>query len=316
MADEHGVGGVYTVAGQEFTRDSRYIETRIVADPRPGTQDYPVEANRYRLIAAYACPWANRAIIVRDLLGLGEVISMGNPGPTHDADSWTFDLDPGAVDPVLQIHKLKDAYEARFPGYPRGITVPAMVDERSGAVVTNAFAQITKDFFFEWREFHRPDAPDLWPTDQRTEMEEVMRHVYTEVNNGVYRCGFAGSQEAYDAAYARLFAALDALEARLATRRYLMGAALTEADVRLFTTLVRFDAVYHGHFKCNRQKLTEFTHLWGYARDLFQTPGFGSNVRFDEIKQHYYVVHTDINPLGIVPAGPDLAGWTTPHGRG
>lgn len=312
---EHSTGGVYSVKGQEFTRDSRYIETRIMADPRPGTDDYPVEPGRYRLIAARACPWANRSIIVRSLLGLEDVISLGTPGPVHDADSWTFHLDPDGVDPVLGISKLKDAYERRFPGYPRGITVPAIVDLSTGEVVTNNFPQITEDLYFQWQEFHKPDAPDLWPADLRPEMDEVMRRVYTEVNNGVYRCGFAGSQEAYDEAYARLWTAMDWLEERLADRRYLMGDRLTEADVRLFTTLVRFDAVYHGHFKCNRNKLTEMPNLWGYARDLFQTPGFGETIDFEQIKAHYYVVHTDLNPLGIIPKGPDLSGWTSPHGR-
>ena len=185
----------------------------------------------------------------------------------------------------------------------------------SKAVVTNDFPWITHDFFFEWRDFHRADAPDLWPADLREEMDEVMERIYTEVNNGVYRCGFASSQDAYDAAYDRLFVALDWLEERLATRRYLMGDALTEADVRLWTTLARFDAVYHGHFKCNRQKLTEMPALWGYARDLFQTPGFGETIDFEQIKRHYYVVHEDINPNEIVPRGPNPAGWTTPHGR-
>ena len=170
-------------------------------------------------------------------------------------------------------------------------------------MVTNDFPQITHDLFFEWREHHRPDAPDLWPADLREEMETVMKRVFTEVNNGVYRCGFAGSQEAYDDAYDRLWVAMDWLEERLTDRRYLMGDAITEADVRLFTTLARFDAVYHGHFKCNRVKLTEMPALWGYARDLFQTPGFGETIDFDQIKQHYYVVHTDVNPTGIVPAG-------------
>ena len=287
--EEHSTGGVYSSKGKEYSRDSTYITTRIVRDPGEG--DYPVEPNRYRLVAAFACPWANRSIIVRDLLGLQDVISMGNPGPTHDADSWTFDLDEGGVDPVLGIHKLKDAYLKRFPDYGRGITVPAIVDETTGEVVTNDFAQITEDLFFEWREFHSDGAPDLWPSDLREEMEQVMERIYTEVNNGVYRCGFAGSQEAYDAAYERLWAAMDWLEERLATRRFLMGPTITEADIRLFTTLVRFDAVYHGHFKCNRNKLTEMPNLWGYARDLFQTPGFGSNVRFDQIKQHYYEVN-------------------------
>lgn len=312
---EHATGGVYSVKGKEFTRDSRYITTRIMKSPTAGSGDYPVEPGRYRLIAAYACPWANRTIIVRDLLGLGDVISMGNPGPTHDADSWTFDLDPGGVDPVLGIPRIKDAYLKRFPDYPRGITVPAIVDVPSGEVVTNDFAQITEDLFFQWRDFHKADAPDLWPADRRAEMEQVMRRIYTEVNNGVYRTGFAGSQEAYDSAYERLFTALDWLEERLGRTRYLMGETITEADIRLFTTLVRFDAVYHGHFKCNRNKLTEMPNLWGYARDLFQTPGFGQNVRFDQIKDHYYKVHLDLNPLGIVPKGPDLSGWTSAPGR-
>jgi putative glutathione S-transferase len=230
----------------------------------------------------------------------------------HDEDSWTFDLDPDGVDPVLGYKRLKEAYLARDPDYSRGITVPAMVDIPSGQVVTNDFPQITHDFFFEWREFHRPDAPDLWPAELREEMDEVMERVYTEVNNGVYRCGFASSQEAYDEAYDRLWAGMDWLEDRLTHRRYLMGDAITEADVRLFTTLVRFDAVYHGHFKCNREKLTELPALWSYARDLFQTAGFGDTVDFDQIKQHYYVVHRGINPTGIVPKGPDPAAWRRP----
>jgi putative glutathione S-transferase len=306
------VSPTYVEPGQEFRRDMNYIQDRITRD----SEQWPVEPGRYRLIAARACPWANRAIIVRELLGLQDVISMGLCGPVHDEDSWTFDLDPDCVDPVLGHKRLKEAYVARFPDYSRGITVPAMVDIPSGQVVTNDFASITHDFFFEWREFHRPDAPDLWPEDVREEMEEVMQRVFTEVNNGVYRCGFAGSQRAYDAAYHRLFAAVDWLEKRLATRRYLMGDAITEADIRLFTTLARFDAVYHGHFKCNRDKLAEMPVLGAYARDLFQTPGFGDNTVFDQIKQHYYVVHEDINPTGIVPVGPDESGWLTPHGRG
>jgi putative glutathione S-transferase len=295
-----------------YERDTHYIEDRITADE--GGQ-WPVEPGRYRLVAARACPWANRALIVHRLLGLEDVISVGLPGPTHDKRSWTFDLDPGGVDPVLGIERLQDAYLARFPDYPRGITVPAMVEVETGKLVTNDFPWITHDLFHEWTEHHRPGAPDLWPAALREEMEEVMQRVFTEVNNGVYRCGFAGSQEAYDAAYDRLWTALDWLEERLTGQRYLMGDAITEADVRLFTTLARFDPVYHGHFQCNRQKLTEMPALWGYARDLFQTPGFGETIDFEQIKAHYYVVHTDINPSGIVPAGPDPAVWLTPHDR-
>ncbi|WP_062995315.1 glutathione S-transferase family protein [Nocardia mikamii] len=296
----------------EFKRDTNYITTRITADGRDG---YPVEPHRYRLIAARACPWANRTLIVRRLLGLEQVISLGLCGPTHDKRSWTFDLDPGEVDPVLGIHFLRDAYLARDPEYPRGITVPAVVDVPTGQVATNDYPQITLDFSTEWTQFHRPGAPQLYPEPLRAEIDQVNRRVYTEVNNGVYRCGFAGSQDAYDAAYDRLFTALDWLSERLSDQRYLVGDTITEADVRLFTTLVRFDPVYHGHFKCNRNKLTEQPVLWAYARDLFQTPGFGDTIDFAQIKRHYYVVHSDINPTGIVPKGPELSGWLTPHGR-
>ncbi|MDQ2638777.1 MAG: glutathione S-transferase C-terminal domain-containing protein [Actinomycetota bacterium] len=296
----------------DFNRDTDYITTRITAD---GGDGYPVEPGRYRLVVARACPWANRAIIVRRLLGLEDVLSIGFCGPTHDERSWTFDLDPDGLDPVLRIPRLQDAYFARDPQYPKGITVPAIVDVPTGAVVTNDFAQLTLDLSTEWTAYHRDGAPNLYPEPLRAEIDDVAKRVYTEVNNGVYRCGFAGSQEAYDAAYDRLFTALDWLTERLSSQRYLVGDTITEADVRLFTTLARFDAVYHGHFKCNRVKLTEMPAQWGYARDLFQTPGFGDTTDFDHIKRHYYCVHSDINPSRIVPQGPDLSNWLTPHGR-
>ena len=187
-----GTQGSYVTGGQEFVRDTKYIETRITRDGRDG---YPVEAGRYRLVAARACPWANRTLIVRRLLGLEDAISLGLCGPTHDADSWTFDLDPGGVDPVLGIPRLKDAYDKRFPGYPKGITVPAIVDIPTGEVVTNDFPQITIDFELEWTDHHRDGAPQLYPEHLRDEIDAVNKGVYTEVNNGVYRCGFAGSQD-------------------------------------------------------------------------------------------------------------------------
>ena len=327
MSDSSGSqDATFVKTGKGFDRDMNYVPDRItkVVDGSPRTPEHgpvegelwPVEAGRYRLVAAKACPWANRAIIVRHLLGLEDVISLGTPGPTHDQRSWTFDLDPDGRDPVLGIERLQEAYFKRFPDYPRGITVPAIVEESTGLLVTNDFPWITHDLSFEWREHHRDGAPDLWPADLREEMEEVMQRVFTEVNNGVYRCGFAGSQEAYEEAYDRLWTAMDWLEERLSSRRYLMGEQITEADVRLFTTLARFDAVYHGHFKCNRHKLAEMPALWGYARDLYQTPGFGETIDFDQIKEHYYVVHTEINPTGVVPQGPDPAVWLEPHGRG
>jgi putative glutathione S-transferase len=295
-----------------FERDTKYVNDRITRD---GSSGWPVQAGRYRLVAARACPWANRAIIVRRLLGLDDAISMGLAAPVHDPRSWNFDLDPGGRDPVLNIDRLQEAYFNRFPGYERGITVPAIVDVPSGELVTNDYPQITLDFSTEWVDFHRPGAPQLYPEHLRDEIDGVNKRVFTEVNNGVYRCGFAGTQEAYEAAYQRLFAGLHWLSDRLATQRFLVGETITEADVRLFTTLARFDAVYHGHFKCNRSKLTEMPVLWSYARDLFQTPGFGDTIDFGQIKEHYYVVHRDINPTGIVPLGPDPSGWMEPHDR-
>ncbi|MGB3769917.1 MAG: glutathione S-transferase C-terminal domain-containing protein [Rhodococcus sp. (in: high G+C Gram-positive bacteria)] len=295
-----------------FDRDTNYIEDRITSD---GAGSYPVEAGRYRLVVARACPWANRAIIVRRLLGLEDAISMGVCGPTHDKRSWTFDLDPDGLDPVLKIPRLQDAFLARFPDYPRGITVPAMVEISSGEVVTNDYPQMTLDFSTEWTAFHRDGAPDLYPEALRGEIDEVAELVFQDVNNGVYKCGFAGSQEAYEKAYDALFSRLDWLTERLENQRFLVGETITEADVRLFTTLARFDPVYHGHFKCNRSKLSEMPVLWAYARDLFQTPGFGDTIDFAHIKSHYYEVHTDINPTGIVPKGPDLSSWLSPHGR-
>jgi len=296
----------------EFVRDTRYLDGRITADGRDG---WPVQADRYRLVVARACPWANRTMIVRRLLGLEPALSMGICGPEHDWRSWSFDLDPAERDPVLGIHWLREAFEQAVPGYDRGVTVPAIVDIASGAVVTADFGQITLDLEAQWTAYHRPGAPDLYPDQHRDEIEEVAALVYTDVNNGVYACGFASTQQAYEEAYGKLFARLDWLSDRLAARRYLCGDTITEADIRLWPTLVRFDAVYHGHFKCNRAKLTEMPALWAYARDLFQTPGFGDTIDFVQTKQHYYRVHTGLNPTQIVPAGPDLSGWLTPHGR-
>ena len=303
----------YVNKSGDYDRDQRYLTTRITKDGRDG---YPVEPGRYRLIVSRACPWANRSIIVRRLLGLEDVLPMGVASPVHGEESWNFDLDPDGRDPVLGIHLLREAFDKRAGGsYERGVTVPALVDTTTGEVVTNDFAQITIDLSLEWRDHHRAGAPQLYPEHLREEIDKVNNVVFADVNNGVYRAGFAGTQEAYQKAYDRLFRRLDWLSERLESQRYLVGDTLTEADVRLFTTLARFDAVYHGHFKCNRHKLSELPVLWAYARDLFQTPGFGDTIDFDHIKRHYYEVHKDINPTGIVPCGPDLGGWTTEHGR-
>ncbi|WP_433553140.1 glutathione S-transferase family protein [Micromonospora zamorensis] len=312
-----------TSGGGAFVRQPNRFTGRVTADSTsppgggPDEQDrWPLEAGRYRLIWCRACPWAHRARIVRGLLGLDDAISLGTVDPIRDERGWAFALDPDGFDPVLGVSFLSEAYLATDPDYTGRVTVPALVDTLTGRVVTNDYPQLTLDLSTEWRRLHAPDAPDLYPVELRPEMDALMAEIHTDVNNGVYRCGFATSQEAYDEAFRALFARLDALSERLAGQRYLMGDAITEADVRLFTTLVRFDAAYHGHFKCNRQKLTEMPVLWAYARDLFQTPGFGETVDFDHIKRHYYGTHREINPSGIVPLGPDDSGWNTPHGRG
>lgn len=312
MADPHDQTGSYVRRGEPFDRDMNYIDDRITRDGRDG---WPVESHRYRLAVSRACPWANRTIISRRLLGLEDAISMAIAGPTHDRRSWTFDLDEGGRDPVLGIERLQEAYFARFPEYPRGITVPAIVDIPSGAVVTNDFQRITLDFATEWSDLHRDGAPDLYPEAQREEIDALNRWMLHRVNNGVYKTGFAGTQAAYEKEYRALWAALDELEERLSRSRYLMGASITEADVRLFPTLVRFDPVYFSHFKANRQPLATMPNLWGYTKDLFQTPGFGDTVDFQHIKEHYYAVQTDINPTQVVPLGPDVSGFLDPHDR-
>ncbi|MFI6780845.1 glutathione S-transferase family protein [Micromonospora sp. NPDC050276] len=312
-----------TSDGGAFVRQPNRFTGRVTADSTsppgggPDEQDrWPLEAGRYRLIWCRACPWAHRARIVRGLLGLDDAISLGTVDPIRDERGWAFALDPDGFDPVLGVSFLSEAYLATDPDYTGRVTVPALVDTLTGRVVTNDYPQLTLDFSTQWRSLHRAGAPDLYPEALRPEMDALMAEIHTDVNNGVYRCGFATSQAAYDEAFRALFARLDALSERLAGQRYLMGDAITEADVRLFTTLVRFDAAYHGHFKCNRNKLTELPVLWAYARDLFQTPGFGETVDFEHIKRHYYGTHREINPSGIVPLGPDESGWGTPHGRG
>jgi putative glutathione S-transferase len=295
-----------------FHRGTSHFTERITAD---GSSRWPVQPGRYRLVVSLACPWASRAVVVRRLLGLEQALPMAVVDPVQDDRSWRFTLDPGGRDPVLGIRFLAEAYVKADPQDDGGVSVPAVVDVPTGQLVTNDYQQLTLDLSTQWRAHHRPGAPDLYPEGLRAEIDDVMAVVFRDINNGVYRAGFADSQRAYERAYQRLFERWDWLAERLATRRYLVGDHITEADVRLFTTLVRFDPVYHGLFKCNREKLAENPVLWAYARDLYQTPGFGDTVNFAHIKRHYYVVQHDLNPSGIVPVGPDLAGWQEPHGR-
>jgi putative glutathione S-transferase len=304
--------GTETTDRGEFVRQPNAFADRVTAD---GSSGFPVQSGRYHLIVSLACPWAHRSLIVRGLLGLDRHVSMTVVDPIRDERGWRFSLSPDGRDPVSGAEYLADLYRATDPEFRGRWTVPALWDTGTGRIVSNDYPRITLDFETEWRALHRPGAPDLYPEALRAEIDAVNEVVYADVNNGVYRCGFAASQQAYETAYHRLWSRLDWLTGRLSQQRYLVGDRITEADVRLFTTLVRFDAVYHGHFKCNRHKLTELPVLWAYARDLFQTPGFGDTVDFDHIKRHYYVTQHQINPTGVVPVGPDLAGWSEPPGR-
>lgn len=301
-----------TSAEGAFVRQQYTIRDRITAD---GSSGFPAEPGRYHLYVSAACPWAHRTVIVRRLLGLDEVITLSVVDPIRDERGWAFRDGPGySKDPVNGFQFLAEAYLATDPNYSGRYTVPCIWDRVTGRLVTNNFPDITIDFETQFGAYQRPDAPDLYPAALRQEIDEVNALVYKDVNDGVYKAGFAASQSAYEAAVYALFARLDWLDARLATQRFLVGAAITEADVRLFTTLVRFDSVYVGHFKCNLRRLVDYRHLWAYARDLFQRPGFGDTVNFDHIKRHYYMTHEKLNPSGIVPVGP-LIDWAAPHGR-
>lgn len=287
-----------------------------------GAGTLPVAAHRYRLLWAPVCPWAHRAVIVRRLLGLESVISLGTLDPLRPTDvprvDWAFTLDKGEVDPVLGIHYLSEAYLKADPAYQGRPTVPALVDLSSGQVVYNDYHELTYELERKWKPFHRAGAPDLLPVDLEADIRALSRKIFTNLNNGVYRGGFAESQQAYDQAYADVFSLLDELELRLAHSRYLFGNRLTDADVRLYVTLARFDAAYHTAFRMNRNRLIDFPNLWAYARDLYQTPGFGDTTNFLAIKQHYFTsitIDEENTGFRVLPKGPDLSVWQQPSGR-
>ncbi|MFC4453086.1 glutathione S-transferase family protein [Deinococcus sonorensis] len=301
-----------TSASGAFVRQPYTFRGRFSRD---GSTPFPAEAGRYRLYVSLACPWAHRAVIVRELLGLQDAISLAVVDPVRDERGWA--LRPGdghGPDTVGGFQFLSEAYLRSDPNYQGRYTVPCIWDTQTGQLVTNNYPDITLDFETEFTAFQRPGAPDLYPEALRPEIDALNAVIYEEVNNGVYRAGFAANQARYDEAVTTLFARLDALEQHLATRRYLVGGQLTEADIRLFTTLVRFDAVYVGHFKCNLRRLVDYPNLWGYARDLYQRPAFRETVNFDHIKRHYYLTHPKLDPTGIVPLGP-LTDWDAPHQR-
>jgi glutathionyl-hydroquinone reductase len=301
-----------TTTDGAFVRQQYTIRDRITAD---GASGFRAEPGRYHLYVSLACPWAHRAVIVRRLLGLEDVISLSVVDPIRDERGWAFRDGPGhSTDPVNGFAFLSEAYLATDPGYIGRYTVPCIWDRVTGRLVTNNFPDITIDFETQFTAYHRPGAPDLYPLHLRPDIDAIAELIYHDVNNGVYKAGFAATQSAYEEAFDALFARLDWLEERLARRRFLVGDQITEADIRLFTTLARFDAVYYSHFKCNLHRLVDYPNLWAYARDLYQRPGFGETVNYDHIKRHYYMTHEQLNPTRIVPKGPAID-WMAPHDR-
>jgi putative glutathione S-transferase len=274
---------------------------------------FPAAPGRYHLYVSLACPWAHRTLIFRRLKKLEGVISLSVVDPHMGADGWAFSDDEGCIpDTVNGARFLREVYRKARPDYTGRVTVPVLWDKARETIVNNESAEIIRMFNAAFDAFGDASV-DYYPEDLRAEIDAVNAFVYDNVNNGVYRCGFATTQAAYEAAFAALFAALDELEARLARQRYLCGARLTEADWRLFTTLVRFDPVYHGHFKCNLRRLVDYPNLWGYTRDLYQVPGIAGTVDVDHIKRTYYRIR-HVNPTGIVPKGPEID-FFAPHDR-
>lgn len=300
-----------TTSDGRFVRQRSAFADRITAD---GSGPFPAAPGRYHLYVSLACPWAHRAVIVRRLLGLEDVVSMSVVDPIRDERGWAFREGRGhGPDPMNGFAFLAEAYQATDPAFTRRVTVPAVWDRETGRIATNDFRSLDVQLVTAFAAWAEPTA-DLYPEDLREEIDALDEAVYADVNNGVYRAGFATSQAAYEEAAAALFARLAELDERLATRRYLMGDRLTLADVRLFTTLVRFDEVYAVHFKCTRRRVVDHARLWPYARDLYQTPGFGDTTDHDHIRRHYYLTHDRLNPSGIVPLPPDMD-WHAPHRR-
>jgi glutathionyl-hydroquinone reductase len=298
-------------AGGEYTRQQDAFGGWVTENGHSG---YPAAKDRYHLYVSWACPWAHRTIIVRKLKQLEDVIGMTVVDPLRDNRGWAFRDGPGhSIDPVNGFTFLSEAYLATDPNYHGRVTVPVLWDIETKRIVSNSDDDIMR--MFNW-EFNRltDSSIDLYPEDLRNEIDELNTYIYENVNNGVYRAGFATAQRAYEHAARRLFEALDVLDARLATQRYLFGSRIVETDWRLFVTLIRFDAVYHGHFKCNIRRIADYANLFGYLKDLYQYDGIADTVNFDHIKRHYYMTHDAINPTRIVPLGPDQD-LSSLHGR-
>ncbi len=300
----------------EFTRNLTGFRDQIRDD---NTSRFAVEANRYHLYISWACPWAHRTAIARSLLGLEEIISLSAVDPVWNENGWTFTSEPGCI-PDFVNHKsdLIDLYRLADPAYEGEETTPVLWDKKHKTIVNNESLEIIKIFATEFAVLGRhskKNFPDLYPASQRTIIDQVISEIYPTLNNGVYRAGFATAQRPYERAYRDVFAALEHWNAELGLRRYVCGDQLTLADICLFTTLLRFDLVYYSHFKCNQKHLYEYPHLWGFVRDLYQTPEIRKTCHFDHIKRHYYISQKHINPTQVVPVGPILD-FDLPHGRG
>jgi len=295
----------------EFQRQEDAFRDFVSADD---STPYLAQPGRYHLYISWACPWASRTAIVRKLKGLEDAIGMTVVDPVRDDRGWAFREGPGySHDPVNGFSFLSQAYAATDPTFDGRVTVPVLWDKETRRIVNNSEDDICRMFNDVFNEFGDHDV-DFFPKDLESEHATIRALVYDKVNNGVYKAGFATRQEPYEKACRELFTTLDELEERLAARRYLFGKRIVEADWRLFCTLIRFDSVYHGHFKCNIRRIVDYTNLDSYLRDLYQQPGIAETVKFDHIKRHYYITHDDINPTRIVPIGPALDLWR-PHGR-
>jgi len=301
----------------EFTRSESTFRTWVTKDGSPGSSgvgDFIAEPGRYHLYVSYACPWAHRTLIFRALKGLEDVVSVSVVHPLMPEESWVFAEYPGATkDHVNQAHFLYENYRLADPQFNSLVTVPVLWDKKKRTIVNNESSEIIRMLNSAFNDYAKSDI-DYYPDSLRQDIDSINSLVYHDVNNGVYRCGFATTQDAYNRAFDRLFDALEELEARLSLRRYLVGNQITEADWRLFTTLVRFDAVYYSHFKTNKKRLIDYSNLWSYARELYQVPGVAQTVNMDHIKTHYFGSHRSINPTGIIPKGPKID-FMLPHGR-
>ncbi|RKL67438.1 glutathione-dependent reductase [Salipaludibacillus neizhouensis] len=308
---------------EEISKDGSFKRQKNRFATPFGTKsgELPVVAGRYRLIWSPACPWAHRSVIVRKVLGLENVISLGTVSPMRPdipRVDWEFSLDDQGTDPVLGIRYLSEIYISTDHNYSGRPTVPVVVDVTNKQAVNNDYFKLTNYLEREWAPFHKENAPDLYPTHLQTEIDALNDVIFHDINNGVYKCGFAASQDAYELAFDQLFARLDDLEDRLSKQRFLFGDFITDSDVRLYSTLIRFDAAYYSAFKTNRNLIREFKNLGEYVKDLYQTPGFGDTTDLEAIKKHYHLSITIIpnnNEKKILPKGPVLTSLDSPHSR-